>query len=527
MTNPETQDVLPVPHELPSLRVVVMGRPNVGKSTLFNRLLGRKHALVHDEPGVTRDRIEKNAVWWSQGVELPITLVDTGGVGGERFAEEIQRQVDMALAEAHIAILVFDGQSGVTAADEVLVRKLHSSGVQKRIPIIAVVNKVDAPQHEDSVTDFHQFGFDSLIAISAEHNRGVEELKETVVEITGFASECAKWSEKTQKKATRSAAGAPTTKKEIQQEREEIQEEREEERMKADRIPRIAIVGRPNVGKSTLLNALLGQERMITSNIAGTTVDAVDSVIEMGGKPMIFVDTAGIRRKSKTEQGVEVLSVIRAKKALEDADLAILLLDGETGLTDQDEKIGGLIEEAGCSVIIAMNKWDTQLRNPEFPRNVAADVIREKMAFLKYAPIIFVSGLQGKGFEDLGALIEDILKQRSLKIPTHEFSEFIRHETAVYNPQNAKFFLCHQTSRHPPTFACHANNPDHVNFSMRRHLVNALRERFGFMGSPVRLLVLEGKNRKSVPQKKVLTNNQKVAKAKGDRAKSPGKKKIR
>ncbi|MGK5090105.1 ribosome biogenesis GTPase Der [Bdellovibrionota bacterium FG-2] len=497
-----------------SLRVVVMGRPNVGKSSLFNRLLGRKHALVHDEPGVTRDRIEKQATWWSQGKELSITLVDTGGVGGERFVEEIQRQVDIALSEAHVAVLVFDGQSGVTAADEVLVRKLHSSGVQKRIPIVAVVNKIDAPQHEDAVSDFHQFGFDSLIAISAEHNRGVEELKDTLVEITGFAE------------------SEPKSKKSLKNEGEDLapgegaENADKETASEIPALPRIAIVGRPNVGKSTMLNALLGKERMITSSIAGTTVDAVDSIVELEGKQLVFVDTAGIRRKSKTEQGVEVLSVLRAKKALEDADLAILLLDGESGLTDQDEKIGGLIEEAGCSVIIAMNKWDTQLRNREFPRDVAAEVIREKITFLKYAPIVFVSGKQGKGFEDLGGLIEEILKQKNLKIPTREFTEFLREECKIYNPQDAKFFMCHQTSRHPPTFMCHVNDPERVNFSMQRHLVNAMRERFGFMGSPIRLLFAEGKNTRKQPKRAPHVNEARLA-AKKLKKPSPGKKKVR
>lgn len=246
------------------------------------------------------------------------------------------------------------------------------------------------------------------------------------------------------------------------------------------------------MGKSTLVNALLGESRMITSLIAGTTVDAVDSRAELDGREVVLIDTAGIRRKNKTEEGVEVLSVIQAKKALERANLAILVLDGEQGITDQDEKIGGLVEEAGTSVIIFINKWDTQSKNPEFTREHAAGWVRKEMGFLKYAPIVFTSGIKSQGLDGLGELIEEILNQRTVKVQTKELTEWVRKESGIHNPLNAKFYLSHQVSRHPPTFICHVNDPEKVHFSLRRHLANGIREHWGYMGTPIRVLFQQG-----------------------------------
>lgn len=453
-------------------RLVIIGRPNVGKSTLFNRLLGSRRALVHDLPGVTRDRIEQRALWKWGGYAYEILLTDTGGLGEGRFAEEIRRQVEVALSEADLVVAVFDAQTGVTSEDRDLMRELKKRGLDRKLPLFCAVNKVDAEKHEELVSDFYELGFENVMTISAEHSRGIDDLKDAVLEALGEEGRI----------RAQAAAG-------------EAAEKEEEE----ERIPRVAIVGRPNVGKSTLTNAILGEERMITSPIAGTTVDAIDSPAEIGGRKLILVDTAGIRRKSKTEKGVEVLSVVQAKKALERADVAILLLDGEKGITDQDEKIGSLIEEAGCSVILALNKWDTQRKNPKFTKELAAERVRREMGYLKYAPILFVSAKERSGFRDLGDLVYEILHQRHLKIPTHEFTEWVRQEATIHNPENAKFYLCHQTGRNPPTFVCHVNDPDRVHFSLKRHLINALRERWGYMGSPVRLLFVRGKSKEKNP----------------------------
>lgn len=464
------------------IRIVIVGRPNVGKSTLFNRLYGKRRALVHDEPGVTRDRLEEQTQWKRGGKTFPISLVDTGGVGGDRFAVEIEKQVKIAVEQADLVLFVLDSTVGVTPLDEELLRELNRSGVMKKTPAFAIVNKVDAELHEERIADFYSLGLDEVFTLSAEHGRGIDDLMRAVME--RFADHG-------------------------QEDVEEIEEDdgTEEAAPRAPKIPRIAIVGKPNVGKSTLVNAILGEQRMITSPIAGTTVDAVDSCVELDGKPYLFVDTAGIRRKSKTEQGVEVLSVVQTRKALESADLAILVLDGEQGITDQDEKIGGLIEEIGCSVILLMNKWDTQRRNAGFTKELAAEKIRGKMAYLNYAPIVFASALRSQGLGDLGGLIDEILHQRQLKLPTHDFTEWVRKEATIHNPMNAKFYLCHQSGRNPPTFVCHVNDPDKVHFSLRRHFVNALRERWGYMGSPVRMLFIEAKNRRSLPRKKNVRRN--------------------
>jgi GTP-binding protein len=375
------------------IRLVIIGRPNVGKSTLFNRLFGRRRALVHDEPGVTRDRLEEKVDWILKSHKYPFILVDTGGMGGERFAEEIERQVVTALSVADVVLMLFDGEAGYTSLDRDLIQKLQIAGVHKKAKIIGVVNKVDANTHEDRINDFYASGLDPLITISAEHARGIDELKTAILEAAGNPEgELVKSEEEIElDEAEASAFDDP-------------EDDLEEEEPKEREIPAIAIVGKPNVGKSTLINALLGEERMITSPIAGTTVDSVDSVVMLNDKQYLLIDTAGIRRKNKTEQGVEVLSVVQTKKALDRADIAILLLDGEEGIADQDEKIGGLIEEVGCSVIIMMNKWDTQ-RRTGFKTEDAADRIRGKMAYLRYAPILFVSAKKDEGLDDLGDLV--------------------------------------------------------------------------------------------------------------------------
>ena len=494
------------------IRILIMGRPNVGKSTLFNRLIGRRKALVHDEPGVTRDRNEEITQWWFNQKAVSIHLVDTGGLGGERFAEEIQRQVDIALTQTDLVLFVLDSQVGLTPLDEQLFQKMLQSGVSKKLPTIAVVNKVDAESHEERIAEFFALGLDETLTLSAEHGRGIDDLKLTIMSLLGHPEKSISQAvdsdlqdagdESLEDQEDLEAEEDAEWGEQDEEGREEDQEEETRHSPDKKRIPRIAIVGRPNVGKSTLINAILREERMITSPIAGTTVDSIDSIVDLNGKTFIFKDTAGIRRKSKTEQGIEVLSIVQTKKALEEADLAILVLDGEKGITDQDEKIGGLIEEAGCSVVLAMNKWDTQSKNPAFSKELAAERIRKKMGYLHYAPIVFMSALRKQGLGGLGDLLEEIIHQRQLKIATHEFTEWVREESTIHNPANAKFYLCHQSGRNPPTFVCHVNDPEKIHFSLRRHLVNALRDRWGYMGTPVRMLFLEAKNRRSLPRKK-------------------------
>ena len=464
-------------------RLVIVGRPNVGKSTLFNRLYGRKRALVHDEPGVTRDRLELEAEWWVRGKRLPMLLVDTGGLGGDKFADEIANQVKLALSVADIVIVLFDGQVGLIPADREVIQQIKRSGLDKKIPIIGVVNKVDAEVHETFINDFYSSNLDTIITISAEHGRGIADLQELVKEKLGTRSE-----EVADEEITDIESDMVT----------EIDPDIEEEAQNAARpkkIPRIAVMGRPNVGKSTLVNALINEDRMITSPMAGTTIDSVDTHTELNGKPYVLIDTAGIRRKSKTEQGVEVLSVVQSRKALERCDVAILLLDGESGVSDQDEKISGLIEEVGCGVILAVNKWDLHKNNPKFTTELASKHVRDKMAYLKYAPIMFLSGKKKQGFDNLGDLVEEILVQRQLKVSTREFTDWIKEESEIHNPGDAKFYMSHQSGRNPPTFVCHVSDPKKVNFSLHRHLINAIRDKWGYMGNPIKLLFVQGKGR--------------------------------
>jgi GTP-binding protein len=463
--------------------VVIIGRPNVGKSSLFNRLVGRRRSLVHDEPGVTRDRIEETAVWTLRGKRYEFRVIDTGGLGHEKFAEEIRRQVETALECAQGVIMLFDGQSGLLPEDEEILRSLRVAGMfdrdERKTPIVAVVNKVDTDAHEDRVAQFYEAGLENVLGVSAEHNRGVDELQELLLE-------------EMEKAGT-------------------LMKELPDEDLQARKIPRIAIVGKPNVGKSTLVNALVGEERMVTSPIAGTTVDSVDSRVEIDGYPFIILDTAGIRRKDKTEQGVEVLSVVKARQALESCDVAILVIDGEKGATDQDEKIGGLIEEVGCGVILAVNKWDTQSKNREFSRDDAANRIRKQMAYLRYAPIVFMSALKGQGLEGLGELVHEILNQRQVRISTKELTEWVREAAQIHNPANAKFYLSHQVGKNPPSFVSHVSDPDKVHYSLRRHIVNGLRERWGFMGSPVRFGFHLAKHRKGPKVLKRYEKAEKIA----------------
>lgn len=440
--------------------VAIIGRPNVGKSTLFNRFLGRKRSLVHNLPGVTRDRIVEKTNWYTASGQRHIALFDTGGIGEGPFSDEIKTQVQSALTEADVALWVVDGKTGIHPEDDALFQHLCKLNVGAKIPLWVVVNKIDTPVLEPEAAVFYRFGFDQVFAISAEHDRGVEDLKD--------------------------ALALKFQKAETLPEEAPVRE-----------LPRVAIVGRPNVGKSTFVNAVLGENRMIVSPIAGTTIDAVETIARIGDFDCALVDTAGMRRKAKTEQGVEVLSVVQTRKALEDALLALLILDAEVGVHEQDEKIAGLIEEAGCGVVLVVNKWDLQKKNKNFTKEEAAERIRSKMRFLEYAPILFISAKERRGIGPLGDLLGEILRQRDVKIGTHELTEFIKRESEVHNPANAKFYLSHQVSRHPPTFVCHVSDPEKVHYSLRRHLVRAVRATWGYMGNPVRLLFKKGQGRSS------------------------------
>jgi GTP-binding protein len=471
--------------------VVIVGRPNVGKSSLFNRLLGRKRALVLDTPGVTRDRIIEPASWWVAAREYEVSLIDTGGLGEGRFKEEIARQVDTALTDATVVLFVMDIRAGLTGDDREVFKELRKSGVLEQVPMIGILNKADHENLEEDVSEFYELGFDRLMPLSAEHALGIDDLKDMIVELAGA----------TPKELVLDADGervVEAPREEVSYEgltEEEAEAKYEElEKKRPRRLPAIAIVGQPNVGKSTMLNAICGEKRVVVSPIAGTTVDSIDTKLTWHGKDYLMVDTAGIRRKNKTEQGIEVLSVVQTKKTLERADVALLVMDGETGVYDQDEKIAGLIEESGTSVIMVLNKWDTQVNNPDFSQKLAEEQVRKQIRFLGYAPLVFTTAKDSVGLDRLYRMIDYVLEQRSVKLGTRELTEFIRNEVDQHNPDNAKFYFVHQAGRNPPTFVAHVNDPKKIHFSMSRHLIRTIREKWGFLGSPIRFHFLKAKN---------------------------------
>jgi GTP-binding protein len=512
------------------MNVVIVGRPNVGKSSLFNRLLGRRRSLVLDTPGVTRDRIMETAEWWVYAQQITANLIDTGGLGHELFRHEISRQVKTALDVADVVLFVMDIRAGLTNDDESVLQEIRRSGLKDNVPVIAILNKADSDRIEEEMKyEFYALGIEHMIAISAEHGLGIDDLKDLIVEQfnasaatqAGESVDQARGEEESQDDSFFSdedfAEEDEDTDEETSdtdgvrvltddegfessvasEEDAEAADEKEEESFKSyvPPIPSIAIVGQPNVGKSTLLNAICGEDRSIVSPIAGTTVDAIDTKINWNGKDFLFVDTAGIRRKNKTEQGVEVLSVVQTRKALERASLALLVIDAEKGVYDQDEKIAGMIEDAGCSVIIVLNKWDTQVDNKEFSQKKAEEQLRSHVRFLGYAPVVFTTAKDGIGLDRLYRLIQAVLEQRTLKLSTNEITKFIRNEVEIQNPDNARFYFVLQASRNPPTFVAHVSDPNKIHFSMTRHLVKAIRARWGYLGTPIRLLLTKAKNR--------------------------------
>jgi len=455
----------------PMKTVVIIGRPNVGKSTLFNRLIGSRKALVFDFPGVTRDRIEEETVVTSSEGHLNIRLVDTGGVGGKLFQKEIEFQVAQAMEEADLVLLMADVRAGVQTEDMELVSKLRDGLAKVDMPVIVLANKADIDTLEEDIFDFYQFGFEEIIPISAEHGRGMNVLKEKIIRILGV--------------------GESVLEKQNQM-RAEKQNKLENTEAVTDpvdkyAVPKIVFVGKPNVGKSTLLNSIAGFNRSVTSDIAGTTIDSIDLDVMIGKRPFTIIDTAGVRKKAKTQQGIEVLSVVQTRKALDRADVALLMIDGLTGFGDQDEKIGGLIEEAGSSVIIVVNKWDLQMKNEQFSQKEAERQIRAEMKYLSYAPIVFISALEKRGLRQLSKKINDVVKAKRGKIGTHEFTEWVRLNTQNNNPANAKFFYAHQTSTHPPSFVFQVNDPKKIHFSLERNISNSIRKRWGYEGAPIRL----------------------------------------
>jgi GTP-binding protein len=409
---------------------------------LFNRLIGQRRSIVTDEPGITRDRIYGIVGWHGRSYEI----VDTGGIiPGEEseIPQRIFEQAQIAIDGASLILLVVDGRTSITAPDQELARLLRRTGKS----VFLVVNKIDSEKQTAETAEFYRLGLDHVFPISAEHGRGITELLDQV------------------------AISIPAPKDTQEDAASEI---------------RVSIIGRPNVGKSTLLNKLVGQERAMVSPIAGTTRDAVDSVVQRDGLTIRFIDTAGIRRKGKTELKAEKLSVVMARRHLERSDVAVLVIDGSEGVTAVDAHIGGYAHDAGRSVIIAVNKWDIVPKTHRITADFENE-IREKLKFLTFAPIVFISAKTGQRVEKLFQAIDNVHKARFVRIPTRDLNEFLRQEVLARGglPSDVKIRYIAQVKVDPPTFVMFSNKIKKLHFSFERFIENRIRERFPFPGTPI------------------------------------------
>ena len=472
--------------------LAIVGRPNVGKSTLFNRLVGSRRAIVGDEPGITRDRIYGDVEW----IGKKFRVVDTGGIIPDDQASipaEIFRQARVALEEADVIVLVVDGRTELASPDIDLARLLLRTGK----PLLLAVNKADTPQLEPYAEEFRRLGIKELFPISAENGNGIAELLDHVLGVMP-APEVGEpltelHSEKKQVSPLRSAAYSNLTPVEMT---ERARESGDEEQADKSRETRVAIIGRPNVGKSTLLNALTGTSRAIVSPIAGTTRDAVDELIERDGQQYRFIDTAGIRRKGKTELMAEILSVVIARKHLEGADVALMLIDATEGVTSGDATIAGYAHESGRSVIIVINKWDLVTSNrsdgkPPVDRSVYEEQVRRHLKFLSYAPVLFVSATTGKNLDKVFSTLELVARERRKRIGTGEMNRFLAkidfERASVPMAKRVKILYMTQAGVSPPTFILFTDRAVKLHFSYERFLENQIRAAFGFVGTPIRI----------------------------------------
>ncbi|MGC1448465.1 MAG: ribosome biogenesis GTPase Der [Candidatus Sulfotelmatobacter sp.] len=459
--------------------VAIVGRPNVGKSTLFNRIVGSRRAIVGDEPGITRDRLYGDAEW--EGRRLRI--VDTGGILPEEkdlIPSEIYRQARVALDEAAAIIMVIDGRSELAGPDLELVRLLRKANR----PLFLAVNKVDSEKQSSLVDDFHRLGIQNMFPISAEHGRGIDDLLDAVLESLPAETFATEDTENTEETAGNEGTAGAEDAHEV----------------------KVAIIGHPNVGKSTLLNCLTTSDRAIVSPIPGTTRDAVDEIVEHNGRRFRFIDTAGIRRKGKTHLMAEKLSVVMARKHLEGADIALLVIDATEGVSQLDASIAGYAHESGRSMIIVVNKWDLVISGKEKPsRPTKAERMREskrpgdrdayeqrlryELKFLNYAPIVFISAQSGKGTERIFPLLEEVATERRKRVTTSEMNRFIERvdfeRASVPVRQRVKILYMTQASVAPPTFVLFTNRAVKLHFSYQRFLENQIREAFGFLGTPI------------------------------------------
>ncbi len=432
--------------------IAIIGRPNVGKSTLFNRLSEGKKAIAIDQPGATRDRNYAEASWNGR----PFTVVDTGGfepVSTEKILMQMREQTRLAMEQADIIVFLMDGKNGLTPSDEEIVRLLRSY----RKPVYYAVNKIDGPRHDENVYEFYRLGVEPIHTISAEHGRGVDELMNAVTADIPVAE--------------------PEDEKVPGGEEEPI---------------RIAVVGRPNVGKSSLVNRILGYERTIVNPLPGTTRDAIDTPFEREGRRYVLIDTAGIRRKSRISQNLEKYSVIEALRTLDRCDIALVLIDGEEGVTEQDARIAGLALEKGVACILVVNKWDL-VEKDNSTVGVYVNRLREELKFVQFAPIAFVSALTGQRLGRIFELVDAVWAQYTRRIATADLNAQLERYIAenpvpLYRNRPNKIVYATQPRVKPPTFVFFVREPRAIHFSYERYLTNRIREGLGFESVPIRLI---------------------------------------
>ena len=425
--------------------VAIVGRPNVGKSTVFNRMLEERVSIVEDTPGVTRDRIYGDCQWQTKTYRL----IDTGGIQIEDvpFQKEINAQVEIAIEEADVIIFLTDGRSGISSDDEYIARLLQKADK----PVILAVNKIDDISLLGDIYEYYALGMGDPIAVSGVHGIGIGDLLDKVVELMPETSE------------------------------EEY-----------EGMVRFAVIGRPNVGKSSLTNAFLKQDRVIVSDIEGTTRDAIDTVFTVDGKNYVVIDTAGIRKRGKVYENIEKYSVLRAKAAIERSDLALVLLDGSTGIIEQDKHVAGLAHDAGKGVIIVYNKWDLVEKDDKTMSNITKE-IRKQFVYLDYAPIAFVSAKENKRIDTLLPLIDLVYENLNKRIKTNVLNEVIldaqlANPAKPHNGKKFKIYYASQVSTAPCTIVLFCNDPDLMHFSYERYIENKLREAFGFEGVPIHII---------------------------------------
>jgi len=491
--------------------LAIVGRPNVGKSTLFNKMVGRRRAIVGDEPGITRDRLYGTVRWNGR----QFRVVDTGGIVPEDkdlIPAEIFRQARVALDEASAVVMVTDVRTELTGPDMELARLLQKLGK----PLYLAVNKVDDPKLEAEAENFRRLGIKNLWAISAEHSTGVAELIEELMTVIPTIAEV-----EDEKRLNNFARRAPASEGALEKAIDELREEDSEVLEPADEdaledrlletMPheiKIAIIGRPNVGKSTLLNQLTGSDRAIVSSIAGTTRDAIDEVVEHAGKRYRFIDTAGIRRKGKTHLMAEKMSVVMARKHLEEADVALMIIDAVEGVSALDANIAGYAHESGRSVVIVVNKWDlvTTARadgKPAADSRVYEEQLRRVLKFLDYAPVIFVSALNGKNVKRVFETVERVARERWRRVTTGEMNRFLKtvdfERASVPARNKIRIYYMTQAAVAPPTFILFTDKDVKLHFSYQRFLENQIREAFAFEGTPIWIKNHPRKRREFIP----------------------------